>query len=71
MSGISPHRAGRRDRAPSRWRRSRRSEASQWPPAGLDQEQEVRDRLYAKPPPTERTVVVLGPVERLAERPAA
>ena len=28
----------------------------------VDQELEVRARLYAKPPPTERTVEVLGPL---------
>jgi hypothetical protein len=37
----------------------------------FDQEQEVRSKLYAKPPATQRTVEVLGPVERIAERPAA
>jgi hypothetical protein len=36
-----------------------------------DQEDEVRAKLYAKPPLTERTVEVLGPVERLTQRPAA
>jgi hypothetical protein len=39
-----------------------------------DQEAEVRARLYAKPPPTERTVERVAPIERvesIAERPAA
>jgi len=49
-----------------RWRAPRAPVA----PA-LDQEQEVRAKLYAKPPATERTVEVLGPVARVAERPAA
>jgi len=40
-------------------------------PGGVDQEQEVRATLYAKPPATERTVEVLGPVERVADRHAA
>jgi hypothetical protein len=36
-----------------------------------DQEAEVRARLYAKPPPTERTVERIERVGRIAERPAA
>ena len=36
-----------------------------------DQEAEVRARLYAKPPPTERTVERIEHVERIADRPAA
>jgi hypothetical protein len=66
MSGDSPFRSSREDASP-RWRRPRRQVAS---PA-RDQEDEVRAKLYAKPPATERTVEVLGPVEPLAERPAA
>jgi len=68
MSGVHPfHRdsSSTRDRRVG-WRDRRHRGA-----AGLDQEDEVRERLYAKPAPTERTVEVLGPVDRLAERPAA
>ena len=36
-----------------------------------DQEAEVRARLYAKLPPTERTVERIEHVERIADRPAA
>jgi hypothetical protein len=36
-----------------------------------DQEAEVRDRLYARPDPNERTVELVGPARRIAERPAA
>ncbi|MGH2851153.1 MAG: hypothetical protein ACRDLP_11105 [Solirubrobacteraceae bacterium] len=50
-----------------RWGRRQRSRVA---PA-VDQELEVRSRLYAKPPPTERTVEVLGPARRVEDRPAA
>jgi hypothetical protein len=51
-----------------RWGRRQRSDMA---PA-VDQELEVRSRLYAKPPPTERTVEVLGPAaRRIEDRPAA
>lgn len=36
-----------------------------------DQEAEVRARLYAKPPPTERTVERIERAAPIAERPAA
>jgi hypothetical protein len=36
-----------------------------------DQEAEVRERLYARPDPTERTVERVGPARRMADRPAA
>jgi len=36
-----------------------------------DQEAEVRERLYARPDPSERTVQRVGPAQRMAERPAA
>jgi hypothetical protein len=36
-----------------------------------DQEAEVRERLYARPAPTERTVERIDRVERIADRPAA
>jgi len=35
------------------------------------QEAEVRERLYARPDPNERTVERVGPVTRMADRPAA
>jgi hypothetical protein len=68
MSGVPPfHRDSRSAQGGrSRWRGR--------PPRispGFDQEDEVREKLYAKPAPTERTVEVLGPVERMADRPAA
>ena len=40
-----------------------------WSPR--DQEDEVRERLYAKPPVNERTVELLDPAHRIAHRPAA
>ena len=40
-----------------------------WSPR--DQEDEVRERLYAKPPVNERTVELLAPASRIADRPAA
>ncbi|HXR14478.1 MAG TPA: hypothetical protein VN740_07425 [Solirubrobacteraceae bacterium] len=36
-----------------------------------DQEAEVRERLYARPDPNERTVERVGPARRMADRPAA
>jgi len=36
-----------------------------------DQEAEVRERLYARPDANERTVHRVGPVQRMADRPAA
>jgi hypothetical protein len=36
-----------------------------------DQEAEVRERLYARPDPNERTVRRVGPAQRMADRPAA
>jgi len=68
MSGVHPF---HRDSSSAQSRRSRwRGRAARIPP-GYDQEDEVREKLYAKPAPTERTVEVLGPVERIADRPAA
>jgi hypothetical protein len=40
-------------------------------PSADHQEAEVRERLYARPDPNERTVERVRPVERLADRPAA
>jgi hypothetical protein len=36
-----------------------------------DQEAEVRERLYARPDPNDRTVHRVGPAQRMADRPAA
>ena len=36
-----------------------------------DQEAEVRERLYARPGPNDRTVHRVGPVQPMAQRPAA
>lgn len=36
-----------------------------------DQEAEVRERLYARPGPNDRTVHHVGPAQRMADRPAA
>ena len=56
--------------SPSERRRDRRRRSEpDW--SHRDQEDEVRERLYAKLPVNERTVELLGPVQRLAERPAA
>ena len=35
------------------------------------QEAEVRERLYARPDPNERTVERVEPLQRMADRPAA
>jgi hypothetical protein len=67
MSGDAPYPRPSREQPPRRWSLSRRRGRG---PA-RDQEDEVRARLYARPPATERTVEVLGPVEPDAERPAA
>jgi hypothetical protein len=40
-------------------------------PSTGHQEAEVRERLYARPDPNERTVERVGPVQRMADRPAA
>jgi hypothetical protein len=40
-------------------------------PSADHQEAEVRERLYARPDPNERTVERVGPVQRMADRPAA
>lgn len=81
MTGVPPiDRGGRRSAT------ARRAERTGWfarpkevGPAP-DQEAEVRARLYAKPPPTERTVERIQRVDRIergargdpfAERPAA
>ena len=40
-------------------------------PSPDHQEAEVRERLYARPDPNERTVERVGPVEPMAQRPAA
>jgi len=40
-------------------------------PSTDHQEAEVRERLYARPDPNERTVERVGPVQRMANRPAA
>jgi hypothetical protein len=72
MFGVPPHRrTGRHEDVTQRltgprWR-ARGALAGGWD----DQEDEIRERLYAKPPATERTVEVLGPIERLEDRPAA
>jgi len=69
MFGDSPfRRTGHHDDPPSRWRARR---GPLVPADHEEQEQEVRAKLYAKPPATERTVEVLGPVQRIADRPAA
>jgi len=58
-------------------RRTRQSQSRRWfareRPRVLsaDQEAEVRDRLYARPDPNERTVELVGPARRMAQRPAA
>jgi hypothetical protein len=68
MSGVHP---SHRDSSSAQSRRSRwRTRAPRIAP-GFDQEDEVREKLYAKPALTDRTVEVLGPVERMADRPAA
>ena len=68
MSGVHPF---HRDSPSVPSRRNRWRDRGQRSALGFDQEDEVREKLYAKPPPTERTVEVLGPVERMADRPAA
>jgi hypothetical protein len=71
MFGVSRHRRGRRHHEVewrldgTRWRE--REELLAVVP---DQEQEVRARLYGKPPAAERTVTVLGPLEEVADRAA-
>jgi hypothetical protein len=37
----------------------------------VDQEAEVRERLYSRPDPNERNVHRVGPAQRMAHRPAA
>jgi len=72
MFGDAPYRhIDSSDEGSSRWIGSRRRARRPSPSPAVDQEQEVRAKLYAKPAATERTVEVLGPVERLADRPAA
>jgi hypothetical protein len=69
---MSGRRSRRSETAAGRFGGPRwRARAAPIAPPALDQEQEVRAKLYAKPPATERTVEVLGPVARMAERPAA
>jgi hypothetical protein len=67
MSGRPRRRS---EAAASRWGGPRWRARQEPLPPGVDQEQEVRSKLYAKPPATERTVEVLGPVQRLADRAA-
>jgi hypothetical protein len=72
MTGVPPSRwTGRGKDSSSRTRRGRwrAPTESAWSPR--DQEDEVRERLYARPPVNERTVELLGPADRLAHRPAA
>jgi hypothetical protein len=68
MSGVYP---SHRDSSSAQSRRGRWLSRAPRITPGYDQEAEVREKLYAKPAPTERTVEVLGPVERMAQRPAA
>ena len=72
MTGVPPANwTGRGKDTSERARRGRwraRSEPA-WSPR--DQEDEVRERLYAKPPVNERTVELLDPAHRIADRPAA
>ena len=72
MTGVPPsHWTGRgKDTTPRRRRGLWRAPSEPaWSPR--DQEDEVRARLYAKPPVNERTVELLGPASRIADRPAA
>jgi hypothetical protein len=61
--------------SPDHQQRSRRAGWFARPKAQMPspdhQEAEVRERLYARPDANERTVERVGPVERLADRPAA
>jgi hypothetical protein len=72
MSGVPP--SDRDGRVEARTTRARRTGWFSRPklvgPAP-DQEAEIRARLYAKPPPPERTVERIEHVERIADRPAA
>jgi hypothetical protein len=72
MVGPTPfdRSGGRPERLPRR-RRGKWRAVPPPVPSASEQEDEVRARLYARPPATERTVEILGRVERLADRPAA
>jgi hypothetical protein len=72
MFGVSPFRRNRRHHEEVEWRLdgTRWREGEHLVSPGLDQEQEVRAKLYGKPPATERTVEVLGPVEHVADQAA-
>ena len=72
MSGVSPSDCdGRADGPAARVPRSGWFSRSRSVGPAPDQEAEVRARLYAKLPATERTVERIEPVERVADRPAA
>jgi len=68
---MSGSRRRRSETASGRWGGPRWRARDEPLAPGVDQEHEVRAKLYAKPPATERTVEVLGPVARIADRPAA
>ena len=72
MTGVPPFGRSKHDDVFVAPRRGRWRGREKYPlgPAP-DQEDEVRARLYSKPAPTERTVELLGRVERIADRPAA
>ncbi|HEY1776409.1 MAG TPA: hypothetical protein VGG41_09660 [Solirubrobacteraceae bacterium] len=63
--GHSPEHAGSSRR--SGWFARAKAQA----PSAGHQEAEVRERLYARPDPNERTVERVEPVQRMADRPAA
>jgi len=65
MNGDSPHRSARW--SGPRWR----GRGEPFDGKAEEQELQVRAKLYSKPPLTERTVEVLGPVVRLVDRSAA
>lgn len=73
MSGEHPidHDGRRADARAARARRSGWFSRPKTLGPAPDQEAEVRARLYAKLPPTERTVERIEHVERIADRPAA
>ena len=72
MTGEHPiDQDGRAERRAARARRSGWFSRPRTVGPAPDQEAEVRARLYAKLPPTERTVERIEHVERIADRPAA
>jgi hypothetical protein len=72
MTGETPiNHDGRADPRAARARRSGWFSRPKNVGPAPDQEAEVRARLYAKLPPTERTVERIDTVERIAHRPAA